>query len=95
MKKQVFPVFAKIPRCPSCGAELNAIAGIGWPDPGDFNVCALCLAVLRFLDEPFTCRLALPEEVEQEAAAGELTEKDADLLRGCFARRAKRKGLST
>jgi hypothetical protein len=80
--------------CPGCGARLNAISGTSIPEAGDFSVCAECISVLRFEGKDFACRLATLEELEQEIAAGELDEKDADVLRGCFAEQARRKGVS-
>ncbi len=95
MTKQFLPIFAPVPCCPGCGVGLNAIAGNAWPKAGDYNVCFYCHAVLRFLNDKFACRFALPEEVERDIASGELTEKDAELLRMCFAERAKKKGVSS
>ena len=95
-RKWLIPVIVdRIPPCPGCGARLNGIAGDGIPEAGDFNVCAYCAAVLRFEGDAFVCRLARPEELEQQIAAGEMTEKDADFLRGCFAEHARRKGVSS
>ena len=90
MKKLIVPVVGDAPRCLGCGAKLNVICGRDFPGPGDWNVCASCLAVHRFVDDKFALRLVLAEELERCAA--ELEPKDLDLLRGCFAARVGQKG---
>jgi hypothetical protein len=74
---------------------LAMIHGDAIPKAGDWNVCIHCVSVLRFVGEAFACRLAMPEELEQGLAAGELDAKDADFLRSCFAEQARRKGPLT
>lgn len=56
---------AKTPRihCPRCGNLLSAISDCDGhtPQPGDFSVCAYCLAVL-VITEGLGLRLPTPEE---------------------------------
>ncbi len=85
-KKLRVPV---VPRCPACGATLDAVRGQGRPKEGDWNVCAYCLAPLRFRQD-LTSRRATIEELEQDVAAGQISPPQAALLRQCFAGSADR-----
>jgi hypothetical protein len=96
-KKTIFPLIVdRVPQCPACGRRNDRIAGNAVPQKGDWNICYGCCAVLRFVsDETLESRLATPEELEQAISAGELESDDAEMLRSCFAERARRRGPPT
>lgn len=38
-------------RCPSCAAALDAVTGLGTPEPGALTICAYCRVFLVFAED--------------------------------------------